>query len=314
MGRRRIAAFGDLAQAAFGDPGWLPVLAQDRREHRRSLLASIAYFLLAHYHFHNRTVFLVGVLPALLVFWIRRAVPEPEEWRSAKSHSAAQPAFFDLFRSPVRRTTMLTLLVCSPSRCRGTGPSCSGTCNTCAASGNWKAGATPTRASWSASRCSSRFLRRSPGTFWRPRLAHYLKYRRAIVGICLAYAASMFATYAVPLSLEELWIGIVAIGLCQERLRAVHHVHAAAFSNAVAHDGRRLLLQLRPDRGWIWHRVLRPLHQGRRLSRGLVLCGLSLPSGSGNCSFAARTAGRVGSMKRRGDYCVGAAFILEGVP
>src|SRR5881396_1479659 len=31
-----------------------------------------------------RYLFLVGVLPALLVLWIRRAVPEPEEWRSAK--------------------------------------------------------------------------------------------------------------------------------------------------------------------------------------------------------------------------------------
>ena len=29
-------------------------------------------------------VFLVGILPALLVVWIRRAVPEPEEWHAAK--------------------------------------------------------------------------------------------------------------------------------------------------------------------------------------------------------------------------------------
>src|SRR3989454_4732650 len=31
-----------------------------------------------------RYLFLVGVVPALLVFWIRRAVPEPAEWRAAK--------------------------------------------------------------------------------------------------------------------------------------------------------------------------------------------------------------------------------------
>ena len=41
------------------------------------MLAGLAIFLLAAYP--SRTVFLVGVLPALLVLWIRRAVPEPEE-------------------------------------------------------------------------------------------------------------------------------------------------------------------------------------------------------------------------------------------
>ena len=34
-----------------------------------------------------RYLFLVGVLPALLVFWIRRAVPETEEWQAAKVRS-----------------------------------------------------------------------------------------------------------------------------------------------------------------------------------------------------------------------------------
>jgi MFS family permease len=46
------------------------------------MLAALANFLLAD--FPKRSVFLVGVLPALLVLWIRRAVPEPEEWRQAK--------------------------------------------------------------------------------------------------------------------------------------------------------------------------------------------------------------------------------------
>src|SRR5436190_10046251 len=78
------------------------------------MLASLANFLLAGYP--SRTVFLVGVLPALLVLWIRRAVPEPEEWRGAKQRSAhAEPGFLELFRGPVRRTTVLTLLVCSLS-------------------------------------------------------------------------------------------------------------------------------------------------------------------------------------------------------
>src|SRR5438105_4833067 len=41
------------------------------------MLAVLAYYLLADYP--KRTVFLVGILPALLVLWIRCAVPEPEE-------------------------------------------------------------------------------------------------------------------------------------------------------------------------------------------------------------------------------------------
>ena len=45
------------------------------------LLASVAAFLMAGAN--PRLVFLVGVLPAWLVFWIRREVPEPVEWTAA---------------------------------------------------------------------------------------------------------------------------------------------------------------------------------------------------------------------------------------
>src|SRR5262245_19805379 len=75
------------------------------------LMASFAVFMLAD--FPPRTVFLVGIVPALLVLWIRRAVPEPEEWKGAKQRAGAEaPKFLDLFRGDVRRTTILTLLVC----------------------------------------------------------------------------------------------------------------------------------------------------------------------------------------------------------
>ena len=40
-------------------------------------------------------------------------------------------------------------------------------------------------------------------------------YRRSIALLCLGYALSLFATYAVPRSHNELWLGLVAIGLCQ---------------------------------------------------------------------------------------------------
>src|SRR5262249_16435274 len=75
------------------------------------MLAGLANFLLAAYP--PRYVFLVGVLPALLVLWIRRAVPEPEEWQGARQSAHLEPGFVELFRGPVRRITVLTLLVCA---------------------------------------------------------------------------------------------------------------------------------------------------------------------------------------------------------
>src|SRR5216117_2863666 len=54
------------------------------------MLAALANFMRASNSFPNRTVFLVGVLPALLVLWIRRAVPEPEEWQGAKQRAGHQ--------------------------------------------------------------------------------------------------------------------------------------------------------------------------------------------------------------------------------
>jgi MFS family permease len=63
----------------------------------------------------ERFVFLIGVLPALLVFWIRRQVPEPETWRRAESAAAIKPGLRDLFRGPIARTTWHTTAVCALS-------------------------------------------------------------------------------------------------------------------------------------------------------------------------------------------------------
>ena len=82
MGGGRVVALGNLAApvAALDRRG-----APDRRE-RRHPRRSLANFILAAAP--PRCLFLVGVLPALLVFWIRRAVPETEEWRAAKARPA----------------------------------------------------------------------------------------------------------------------------------------------------------------------------------------------------------------------------------
>jgi MFS family permease len=80
------------------------------------LLASVATFLLAGTN--PRLVFLVGVLPAWLVFWIRREVPETDEWKHARSglrERSEEPAIRDLFRPGLRRLSILVILICSCS-------------------------------------------------------------------------------------------------------------------------------------------------------------------------------------------------------
>jgi predicted MFS family arabinose efflux permease len=62
-----------------------------------------------------RSVFLIGIVPALLVFWIRKNVPEPEAWQRARSTGEPKPGVRDLFRGTVARTTLLTTVVCALS-------------------------------------------------------------------------------------------------------------------------------------------------------------------------------------------------------
>jgi MFS family permease len=176
------------------------------------MLAGLAVFLLAEYP--KRSVFLVGVLPALLVLWIRRAVPEPEEWQGARHAAAeAQPGFAELFRSPVRRTTWLTLAVCALSLTAHWAflfwylqhlrnlPELDG----------WtepQKSQLVSKAVWLVTATSI------AGNFLAAVLARWLGYRRAIAGLCLAYFLSMAATYGVARSHAELWYGIAAVGLC----------------------------------------------------------------------------------------------------
>ena len=77
------------------------------------LLATAAVFALP---VSPRAVFLIGTAPALLVFWLRRSLPETAEWRAANATAAgrtARPSALDLFRGPLLRTTTLTVLICS---------------------------------------------------------------------------------------------------------------------------------------------------------------------------------------------------------
>ncbi len=80
------------------------------------LIACGGYYIFSQAGVPPRYVFLIGILPALLVFWIRRSLPETEEWRAAKREArGVQPGLRDLFRGEVRRTTLLSILLCSLS-------------------------------------------------------------------------------------------------------------------------------------------------------------------------------------------------------
>jgi MFS family permease len=177
------------------------------------MIAAAAVFLMAD--LPPRWVFLVGVLPALIVLWIRRAVPEPQEWVGAKETAAENvPKFSDLFRPPVLRTTVLTLLVCS-----------------CSLTAHWAflfwylqhLRNMPELAAWTdgdRSRLASTAMwvvigSSIVGNFVAAALAQKLRYRWSIAVLCLAYFASMAATYGTPLDHTALWPGFVAIGLCQ---------------------------------------------------------------------------------------------------
>jgi MFS family permease len=155
------------------------------------------------------------VLPALLVLWIRRAVPEPEEWQAAKRASAhAEPVFTDLFRGPVRRTTLLTLLVCG-----------------FALTAHWAflfwylqhLRNLPELAAWTdaeKAQLVSRMVWLVTGTsiagnFVAALLARWLGYRTSIACLCVGYSLAMTTTYATPRGPDDLWLGLAAVGVCQ---------------------------------------------------------------------------------------------------
>ena len=177
------------------------------------MLAALTIFVLSD--FPPRYVFLVGVLPAFLVLWIRRAVPEPEEWQGAKQQSdQSAPGFLELFRGAVRRTTVLTILVCS-----------------LALTAHWaflfwfpqQLRALPEVADWTDAEKSRLVSWMSwlvivssiVGNFVAAFLARRLRYRLSIVVLCLGYFLSIVATFSTPIGLDRLWLGVVAIGICQ---------------------------------------------------------------------------------------------------
>ena len=162
-----------------------------------------------------RTLFLVGIIPALLVFWIRRAVPETDEWQAAKAQAGSrEPTVRELFRGEVRRTTLWVVVVCGISL----------------------------TAHWAFMFWHQQHLRNLPdvlgmsaeeknrlasgvmylvigssivGNFLAAWVARRIGYRPTIVGMFVVYFLVMFGAYYVPRTHTELFWWFPWIGLCQ---------------------------------------------------------------------------------------------------
>ncbi len=175
--------------------------------------AVLANFILAGAQ--PRCLFLVGILPALLVFWIRRSVPEPAEWQIAKAGAQHHgPGVRELFRGEVRHVTFWVILVCAVSL----------------------------TAHWAFMFWHQQQLRNLPevlnwtpaaknklvdaamfivigssilGNFFAGWLARRVGYRSAIAAIFFVYFWTMFGAYVVPRNYEALLFCFPFIGFCQ---------------------------------------------------------------------------------------------------
>ncbi|HEX7859291.1 MAG TPA: MFS transporter [Verrucomicrobiae bacterium] len=162
--------------------------------------------------YQERWVFLVGVLPAFMVFWIRRHVPEPEEWHAAKNATGErEPSVLDLFRGALLKRTLLIIGICSLSL-----------------SGWWAfmfwhtqhLRGLPELANWTPGEkvqlASALFFCvigvSSVGNFFAGFLAKKLGYRRAIALMCVGFGVAIFGSYAVVRTYKELFFWLPLVG------------------------------------------------------------------------------------------------------
>jgi MFS family permease len=194
---------------------WLPWLAAVLQSgvNIGILLAGLANFLMAGAP--PKYLFLVGVAPALLVFWIRRAVPEPEEWHAAKTQAQNhQPGIGELFRGETRRIAIWVMIVCGLSL----------------------------TAHWAFMFWHQQHLRNLPdvlamsaeqrnklastamylvigsslvGNFFSGWIARFTGYRAAIAWTFLVYFIAMLGAYSVPRDHVALMMWFPLIGFCQ---------------------------------------------------------------------------------------------------
>jgi len=169
------------------------------------------------YLFENaepRYIFLVGVFPALIVLWIRRAVPETDEWHAARAGSEKPPGLTDLFRGAAAKTTWIVLAICGVSL----------------------------TAHWTFMFWQQKYIRDLPevrdlssagqnraavialmvlmagsilGNYAAAAVARAVGYRKTVVSFCLIYGVVMGLTFLEARTHSTVLIGFFFIGLCQ---------------------------------------------------------------------------------------------------
>ena len=169
------------------------------------------------YLFENaepRYIFLVGVFPALIVLWIRRAVPETDEWHAARAGSEKPPGLTDLFRGTAAKTTWIVLAICGVSL----------------------------TAHWTFMFWQQKYIRDLPevrdlssagqnraavialmvlmagsilGNYAAAAMARAVGYRKAVVSFCLVYGVVMGVTFLEARTHFAILFGFFFIGLCQ---------------------------------------------------------------------------------------------------
>ena len=176
------------------------------------LLACLAGLLLAGAP--NRTIFLVGILPALITLWIRKAVPEPEIWTQAEKDPQAPSGIAALFRPPLRRTTLIVMAVCALGLTAHWALMFwhSAHLRALAQSAAW----TPAAQSALASKALYLLMIGSiVGNFFAGWLARMLGYRRAITTMFLLYLGFMLGAYGVTRGPDAVLRWLPWIGLAQ---------------------------------------------------------------------------------------------------
>ena len=175
------------------------------------LLACLAGWLLAGKE--PRYIFLIGILPALITLWIRKAVPETEEWTEARKGQEV-PKISALFSPAVRGITWRVMIICAVSL-----------------TAHWtflfwqqkhvlslpeistldkagKDGAVVTALMWI-------MVGSLLGNFIAGGLAKVFGYRRAITGMMAAYFVIMFISFSQQWSWEVTKVQFAVIGICQ---------------------------------------------------------------------------------------------------
>lgn len=180
------------------------------------LLAILAHFLMSGIvATQPRWLFVVGIAPALLVLWIRRAVPETEEWTAAKAQAKQRlPVVRDLFRGEVRRTTVLVIAVCALGL-----------------SGHWAflfwnqihfknlpdviGLSDQEKGDWGRRILYLVIVASIAGNFVAAWLARHFGYRRVIAGMSLGYFLGMMGCYLIQRAHEQLYYLLAVPGFFQ---------------------------------------------------------------------------------------------------